>query len=111
MTVVHVDTLLAIGVDVCFSSGKLRNAFCSGARSQARNAVRPGSERKPAALLAIIVRSLPEHGIVVDESVSSGREFFRLTAAAAPHDYLQLTDGLGIPMATYAAIAAPSCYD
>jgi acetolactate synthase-1/2/3 large subunit len=64
----------------------------------------------PAAIFAEVLHGLPEQAIVVDESVSSGRAFFAQTAAAAPHDYLQLTGGaigLGIPMAAGAAIAAP----
>jgi len=63
-----------------------------------------------AAVMAAVVRAIPDNAIVVDESVSSGRNFFALTAAAAPHDYLQLTGGaigLGIAMATGAAIAGP----
>ncbi|WP_299567412.1 acetolactate synthase large subunit [Enterovirga sp.] len=53
---------------------------------------------------------LPEGAIVCDESVSTGRTFFPMTQAAAPHDWLQLSGGsigLGIPMATGAAIACP----
>ena len=63
---------------------------------------------------AAIARSLavlsPEGAILCDESVSSGREFFPATYGAAPHDFLQLTGGaigLGLPMATGAAIACP----
>jgi acetolactate synthase-1/2/3 large subunit len=57
-----------------------------------------------------VVALLPEQAIVCDESVSSGRDFFPLSWHAAPHDYLQLTGGaigLGLPLATGAAIAAP----
>ena len=53
---------------------------------------------------------LPEHAIVVDESVSFGRAFYPGTAHAAPHDWLSLTGGAigdGLPMATGAAVAAP----
>jgi acetolactate synthase-1/2/3 large subunit len=42
--------------------------------------------------------------------VTTGRSFFRETHAAPPHDWLQLTGGaigLGIPLATGAAIACP----
>jgi acetolactate synthase-1/2/3 large subunit len=52
----------------------------------------------------------PEGAIFCDESVSSGREFFPATYGAAPHDFLQLTGGaigLGLPLATGAAIACP----
>ncbi len=53
---------------------------------------------------------MPEDAIIVDESVSFGRAFFAGTRFAPRHDWLQLTGGaigLGIPMATGAAIAAP----
>ena len=53
---------------------------------------------------------MPDQCIVCDESVSSGRDFFPMSYHAAPHDYLQLTGGaigLGLPLATGAAIAAP----
>ncbi len=54
---------------------------------------------------------LPEHAVVVDESVSFGRAFYPDTHGAAPHDWLQITGGAigcGIPLATGAAIGAPS---
>ena len=58
----------------------------------------------------VIGALLPEGAIVCDESVTTGRNFFRATHAAAPHTWLQLTGGaigLGIPMATGAAVACP----
>lgn len=53
---------------------------------------------------------LPEHAIVCDESITSGRTFFAATAGAPAHDWLQLTGGsigIGMPMATGAAVACP----
>jgi acetolactate synthase-1/2/3 large subunit len=53
---------------------------------------------------------IPEHAIVVDESISFGFSFYPGTHDAAPHDWLQLTGGAigsGLPLATGAAIAAP----
>lgn len=53
---------------------------------------------------------LPEHAIVIDESVSFGFALFPGTHAAAPHDWLQLCGGAigeGMPLATGAAMAAP----
>ena len=53
---------------------------------------------------------LPENAVVIDESVSFGRNFFNGLSAAAPHDWLQITGGAigwGLPLATGAAIAAP----
>ena len=53
---------------------------------------------------------LPEGAVVVDESISFARGVFAECHAAAPHDWLQLTGGaigVGLPLATGAAIAAP----
>ena len=58
-----------------------------------------------------VVALMPDQTIICDESVSSGRDFFPMSYHAAPHDYLQLTGGaigLGLPLATGAAIAAPT---
>ena len=54
---------------------------------------------------------LPDNAIVCDESVTTGRGFFPATRGARPHDWLQLTGGaigLGIPLATGAAVACPN---
>ena len=53
---------------------------------------------------------MPEDAVVIDESVSFGRNFFNDLSIAAPHDWLQITGasiGCGLPMATGAAIATP----
>lgn len=53
---------------------------------------------------------MPEHSILCDESVSSGRNFFTTTFTAPPHDFLQLTGGaigIGLPLAAGAALACP----
>ena len=61
-------------------------------------------------IAAVLGALLPEHAIVVDESVSSGRGFATLTAHAQPHDWLCVTGGsigMGPPVAAGAAIGAP----
>jgi acetolactate synthase-1/2/3 large subunit len=53
---------------------------------------------------------IPEGAVICDESITTGRNFFALTREAAPHSWLQLSGGsigLGIPMATGAAVACP----
>jgi acetolactate synthase-1/2/3 large subunit len=53
---------------------------------------------------------MPVDGVIVGVSVSFGRAFFAGTRHAPRHDWLQLTGGaigLGIPMATGAAVAVP----
>jgi acetolactate synthase-1/2/3 large subunit len=70
----------------------------------------PTGELTPDAVLRTVAAFIPEGGVVVDESISAGRNFFPLSRGAAPHDYLQLTGGAigaGIPMATGAALGAP----
>lgn len=56
---------------------------------------------------AIVGALLPEGAIVCDESVTTGRKFFDYTEHSPPHSWLQITGGaigLGIPMATGAAV-------
>lgn len=59
---------------------------------------------------AAIAAALPENAIVADESATSGGPAFYLTRTARRHSSLYLTGGgigLGIPMATGAAVACP----
>jgi acetolactate synthase-1/2/3 large subunit len=64
----------------------------------------------PEAVAQSLSALLPDQAVVVDESVSFGRTIFSDAAAAAPHDWLQITGGAighGMPLATGAAIGAP----
>ncbi|TKT78251.1 acetolactate synthase large subunit [Aquamicrobium sp. LC103] len=57
----------------------------------------------------ILANLLPEQAIVCDEAITSVG-FYDHSTYGAPHDYLQLTGGaigIGIPMATGAAVACP----
>jgi len=70
----------------------------------------PSGALTAAAVAQSVVVQMPEQAVICDEMVSSGREFFPMSWYAAPHDYLQITGGaigIGIPLATGAAIAAP----
>src|SRR5712671_2571705 len=63
-----------------------------------------------ASIAQAIAMAIPENAIVVDESVTTGRQFFPPTAAANPHDWLQNMGGsIGFspPVATGAAVACP----
>ena len=63
----------------------------------------------PEGLAQVVAAVLPEGAIVSDESVSFGRNFYRGTHSAAPHDWLHLAGGAigdGLPVATGAALAA-----
>lgn len=70
----------------------------------------PDGALTPASIAAVVAELLPEQAIVTDESVTTGRDFFRLTRSARPHDWLQVTGGAigcGIPLSCGAAIACP----
>jgi acetolactate synthase I/II/III large subunit len=70
----------------------------------------PTGALTPAAIATAVAALMPEQSIVCDESVSSGRNLFQFTRTVPQHDYLQLTGGaigLGLPLATGAAIACP----
>src|SRR5262249_60431036 len=61
-------------------------------------------------IAAVLGALIPENGIVVDEAISTGRGFDRLTAGAAPHAWLMGMGGAigyGLPVAIGAAIASP----
>ena len=47
----------------------------------------------PDAIAVALAHLMPPNAIVCDESVTSGRDFFRTTHGAAPHDFLQLPGG------------------
>ena len=51
----------------------------------------------PENLATTIAAALPEGAVVVDESVSYGRGFFKNSHAAAPHDWLQIMGGQSEP--------------
>ena len=58
----------------------------------------------------VIGHLLPDNAIIADEAATSGLGPAISTATAAPHDHLSLTGGaigMGLPVATGAAVAAP----
>jgi acetolactate synthase-1/2/3 large subunit len=70
----------------------------------------PTGRPDPAGIAQVLAALLPEHAIVVDESVSTGRGFETPTARARPHDWINVMGGsigFGLPAAVGAAIAAP----
>ena len=70
----------------------------------------PHGDITPEKLGALIAALLPENAIVVDESVSTGRNFIALAQTAKPHDWLLPTGGsigYGMPVAAGCAIACP----
>ena len=70
----------------------------------------PSGPLTPETLALSLGALLPEGAIVSDESVTTGRSFFKQTAGAPPHDWLNNMGGsigLGMPLATGAAVACP----
>ncbi|MEL7152817.1 MAG: acetolactate synthase large subunit [Pseudomonadota bacterium] len=64
----------------------------------------------PDTIAPVLGALIPENAIVVDESVTTGRKFFPMTAGAPPHDWLNNRGGsigYGMPCAIGAAIACP----
>jgi len=61
-------------------------------------------------IAAVLAALLPDNAIVVDESVTTGRNLGPVMAGAAPHDWLNICGGSigwALPVATGAAIASP----
>jgi len=70
----------------------------------------PAGPITPEALAAALAHHLPEDAVVVDEGITAGWACWPATVGARPHDWLQLTGGsigIGIPLATGAAVGAP----
>jgi acetolactate synthase-1/2/3 large subunit len=70
----------------------------------------PAGGLDPDKIAALLGNVIPEQAIVVDESVTTGRGFYPLTAGAPPHDWLQNMGGsigYGMPVAVGAALACP----
>jgi len=62
------------------------------------------------AISIALARVLPEGSIICDESITSRGRLAAVAPTMAPHDYLPITGGaigIGIPLATGAAIACP----
>jgi acetolactate synthase I/II/III large subunit len=69
-----------------------------------------GEAITPEAAAAVVGTLLPEGAIVVDEALTAATAFMSRTRGAASHDYLQVTGGaigIGLPLATGAAVACP----
>lgn len=70
----------------------------------------PSGEITLQGLAAVVGALLPEHAIVVDESMTSGRGLMDATKGVPPHDWLGNTGGsigIALPMAVGAAVACP----
>ena len=71
---------------------------------------RPTGEITPDKIGVLLAATLPTDAIVVDESITTGRNFLEATRGARPHDWLLPTGGsigYALPVATGAAVACP----
>lgn len=72
--------------------------------------VPPTGELSPISIARALVAAIPEDCIVVDESLTTGRETMGFTAGAKPHDLINNMGGsigYATPVATGAALACP----
>jgi acetolactate synthase-1/2/3 large subunit len=70
----------------------------------------PEGKLDPTSIALALTAALPENAILVDESLTTGRETLGLTAGARPHDVLQNMGGsigFSTPAATGAGLACP----
>jgi acetolactate synthase I/II/III large subunit len=70
----------------------------------------PSGALNPTSIAHALAAALPEHCIVVDESLTTGRESMGLTMGARPHDLINNMGGsigYSTPVATGAALACP----
>ncbi|WP_176594560.1 acetolactate synthase large subunit [Sphingobium sp. EM0848] len=70
----------------------------------------PTGALNPASIAHALAAAMPEHCILVDESLTTGRESMALTLGALPHDLINNMGGsigYSTPVATGAALACP----
>lgn len=109
-----VHTLVDIGEDSAAGLEMLVHALGAGNAApliqQRAEAIAPTGALTPATIAQALAAALPEHCILVDESLTTGRETMGLTVGAAPHDLINNMGGsigYGTPVATGAALACP----
>jgi acetolactate synthase I/II/III large subunit len=109
-----VHTLARPGEDAAAALAALAEAVGAprdaGAPAASSRPDRPTGALTTETLAAAVGATLPEGTIVVDEGNTSGLFVPAATAGAPRHDWLTLTGGaigIGLPMATGAAVAAP----
>ena len=109
-----VHTLVRPGEDAARALDALAEAVGAaadaGAPAPAMRPDAPSGGLSTETLAAAVGATLPEGTVVVDEGNTSGLFVAGATAGAPRHDWLTLTGGaigIGLPMATGAAVAAP----
>jgi acetolactate synthase-1/2/3 large subunit len=110
----EVHTLATASEDCAGAVESLAEALSLGATpalvEKAERPSMPSGALTGSNIAAAIGALLPENAIVVDESMTSGRNLLLLTRGAAPHDMLANTGGsigIAMPLAVGAAVACP----
>ena len=110
----EIHTLSTSQEDGVQALGALSDALSiRGIQPLAENSTRPAAPAGAinlSGLATVVAALLPENAIVVDESMTSGREMMPATKGAPPHDWLANTGGsigIALPLAVGAAIACP----
>ncbi|MEM8769129.1 MAG: acetolactate synthase large subunit [Pseudomonadota bacterium] len=70
----------------------------------------PAGPLEPGSIARSLAALMPDNAILINEAATSGFAIPPLTAASAPHDWLDLTGGsigIGLPLAVGAAVACP----
>jgi acetolactate synthase-1/2/3 large subunit len=108
-----VHTLVRPGEDAAAALAALAEAVAApahaGSPAPATRPDRPSGALTTESLAAAVGATLPEGTVVVDEGNTAGLFVSGATAGAPRHDWLTLTGGaigIGLPMATGAAVAA-----
>ena len=104
----EVDEDSALALEMLVEELGLGNA--QAAYQTAAETIMPSGKLDPISIAHALCAGIPENGIVVDESLTSGRESMSYTLGAAPHDMINNLGGsIGYspPVATGAALACP----
>ncbi len=109
-----VHTVARPGEDYAGALEMLEDALSlRGSKAQAEKEEHPqvpGGEVSLSGLATAVAALLPENAIVVDESMTSGRDMMAATRTCPPHDWLANTGGsigIALPLAVGAAVACP----
>jgi acetolactate synthase I/II/III large subunit len=109
----HPDGCVMHDIGGAAALAQLADLVAAGATAATAPAARPAlpdGSLTPDRIAAVVGALLPEGAIVADEAITSGRSLPAATAGCPPHDWLTLTGGaigLGMPLATGAAVACP----
>jgi len=109
-----VHVLSAAGEDTLAALEAVVEALGAGAASPSLTELArpslPAGPLDPGSIAQSLAALMPDNSILVNEAATSGFAIPAMTAASAPHDWLDLTGGaigIGLPMAVGAAIACP----